>query len=37
MVKPPIPTGEYAIGLEQLVSMSRDHDNSALRQYGGAS
>ncbi|OWM81911.1 hypothetical protein CDL15_Pgr007950 [Punica granatum] len=36
-VKPPTPTGEYAIGLEQLVSMSRDHNSSALQQYGGAS
>ncbi|XP_031396233.1 calcium-transporting ATPase 9, plasma membrane-type-like isoform X3 [Punica granatum] len=34
-VKPPTPTGEYAIGLEQLVSMSRDHNSSALQQYGG--
>ncbi|KAK4748305.1 hypothetical protein SAY87_014891 [Trapa incisa] len=34
-VNPPIPTGNYAIGLEQLVSMSRDHNSSAMQQYGG--
>ncbi|KAL2539089.1 Calcium-transporting ATPase 9 [Abeliophyllum distichum] len=34
-VTPPTPNGNYAIGLEQLVSMTRDHNHSALRQYGG--
>lgn len=31
------PSGDYAIGQEELASMSRDHDVSALQQYGGAS
>ncbi|RDX88043.1 Calcium-transporting ATPase 9, plasma membrane-type, partial [Mucuna pruriens] len=35
--KPPTPVGDYAIGLEQLVSMSKDQNISALQQYGGAS
>lgn len=30
-------SGDYAIGQEELASMSRDHDISALQQYGGAS
>jgi Ca2+-transporting ATPase len=34
---PSTPTGDYAIGLEQLASMTRDHNISALQQYGGAS
>ncbi|CAL5439318.1 unnamed protein product [Camellia sinensis] len=34
-VTPPTPCGDYAIGLEQLASMTRDHNNSALQQYGG--
>ncbi|KAK7293954.1 hypothetical protein RJT34_16836 [Clitoria ternatea] len=33
--KPPTPVGDYAIGLEQLVSMSKDQNMSALQQYGG--
>ncbi|KAL3825024.1 hypothetical protein ACJIZ3_021053 [Penstemon smallii] len=33
---PPTPNGDYGIGLEQLVSMTRDHNISALQQYGGA-
>ncbi|KAG5237965.1 hypothetical protein OIU76_012782 [Salix suchowensis] len=33
---PPTATGEYAIGLEQLASMTRDHNISSLQQYGGA-
>ncbi|KAL2340511.1 hypothetical protein Fmac_008451 [Flemingia macrophylla] len=33
---PPIPTaGEFAIGQEQLASISREHDTAALQQYGG--
>lgn len=28
-------SGDYAIGQEELASMSRDHDISALQQYGG--
>ncbi|KAJ7952044.1 Calcium-transporting ATPase [Quillaja saponaria] len=34
-VESPTPSGDYAIGLEQLVSMTRDHNMSALQQYGG--
>ncbi|TKY64678.1 Calcium-transporting ATPase 9 [Spatholobus suberectus] len=34
-VTPPTPVGDYAIGLEQLVSMSKDQNISALQQYGG--
>ncbi|KAH1240112.1 Calcium-transporting ATPase 9, plasma membrane-type [Glycine soja] len=36
-VSPPTPVGDYDIGLEQLVSMSKDQNISALQQYGGAS
>ncbi|XP_010276717.1 PREDICTED: calcium-transporting ATPase 10, plasma membrane-type [Nelumbo nucifera] len=32
---PPHPTGDYAIGREHLASMTRDHNFSALQQYGG--
>ncbi|KAL6568665.1 Calcium-transporting ATPase 9, plasma membrane-type [Orobanche hederae] len=32
---PPSPNGDYAIGPEQLASMTRDHNLSALQQYGG--
>ncbi|KAK7411963.1 hypothetical protein VNO78_03408 [Psophocarpus tetragonolobus] len=33
---PPITTaGEFPIGQEQLASISREHDTSALQQYGG--
>ncbi|KAK7325335.1 hypothetical protein VNO77_29497 [Canavalia gladiata] len=34
-VETPTPVGEYAVGLEQLVSMNKDHNISALQQYGG--
>ncbi|GMH16066.1 hypothetical protein Nepgr_017907 [Nepenthes gracilis] len=34
-VSPPTPTGDYEIGLEQLASMTRDHNLSALEQRGG--
>ncbi|KAF4347575.1 hypothetical protein G4B88_009931 [Cannabis sativa] len=34
-VAPPSPTGDYAIGLEQLATLTRDHNVSALQQYGG--
>ncbi|RZC00667.1 Calcium-transporting ATPase 9, plasma membrane-type isoform D [Glycine soja] len=34
-VSPPTPVGDYDIGLEQLVSMSKDQNISALQQYGG--
>ncbi|KAL5176636.1 Calcium-transporting ATPase 9, plasma membrane-type [Glycine soja] len=34
---PPTPAGDYDIGLEQLVSMAKDQNISALQQYGGAS
>ncbi|KAM7477868.1 hypothetical protein LguiA_026081 [Lonicera macranthoides] len=30
-----IPAGDYNIGPEQLASMTRDHDFSALHNYGG--
>ncbi|KAM0017791.1 putative P-type Ca(2+) transporter [Helianthus debilis subsp. tardiflorus] len=31
----PIPTGDYSISPDQLASMTRDHDFSALQNYGG--
>ncbi|XP_022716352.1 calcium-transporting ATPase 9, plasma membrane-type-like isoform X2 [Durio zibethinus] len=34
-VASPVAAGDYAIGLEQLASMTRDHKLSALQQYGG--
>ncbi|XP_022844925.1 calcium-transporting ATPase 9, plasma membrane-type-like [Olea europaea var. sylvestris] len=34
-VSPPTPNGDYGIGHEELASMSRDHNSSALQQYGG--
>ncbi|CAL0320306.1 unnamed protein product [Lupinus luteus] len=36
-IKPPstTSTGEFPIGQEQLASISRDHDTTALQQYGG--
>lgn len=34
---PSTPTGDYAIALEQLASMTRDHNMSALQLYRGAS
>lgn len=36
-VAPPTPTGDYGIGLEQLVSLTREHNTSALQEYGGVS
>lgn len=36
-VSPPSPVGDYLIGVEQLASMTRDHNFSALQEYGGAS
>lgn len=33
----PTPVGEYAVGLEQLVSLTKNQNISALQQYGGAS
>ncbi|KAF1859217.1 hypothetical protein Lal_00009801 [Lupinus albus] len=35
-VTAPTPVGNYGVGLEQLVSMSKDQSVSALQQYGGA-
>ncbi|KAL0915702.1 hypothetical protein M5K25_016140 [Dendrobium thyrsiflorum] len=32
---PALPGGGYGIGVEQLTAMTRDHDLSALQQYGG--
>ncbi|KAL9160502.1 hypothetical protein ABFS82_08G204500 [Erythranthe guttata] len=34
-VAPPSPNGGYEIGLEQLASMKREHNITALQQYGG--
>ncbi|XP_062008948.1 calcium-transporting ATPase 9, plasma membrane-type-like [Rosa rugosa] len=34
-VTPPTPSGDYGIGLEPLVSLTREHNTSALQQYGG--
>ncbi|XVE91068.1 hypothetical protein DITRI_Ditri20bG0126300 [Diplodiscus trichospermus] len=31
----PVAAGDYAIGVEQLASMTRDHKLSALQQFGG--
>ncbi|KAJ9548472.1 hypothetical protein OSB04_021015 [Centaurea solstitialis] len=31
----PIPTGDYNVSPEQLASMTRDHDFSALQNFGG--
>lgn len=36
-VTSPTPSGNFAIGPEQLTSMTKDHNVSALQQYGGAS
>lgn len=33
----PIPTGDYSISPDQLAAMTRDHDFSALQNYGGVS
>ncbi|KAI3671679.1 hypothetical protein L1987_87419 [Smallanthus sonchifolius] len=35
VVAPPSPSSGYGIALEQLVSMTRDHNITALLQYGG--
>ncbi|XP_055825290.1 calcium-transporting ATPase 9, plasma membrane-type [Solanum dulcamara] len=35
-VAPLPPCGDYGISLEQLASVTRDHNLSALQQYGGA-
>uniref|UniRef100_A0A5B6ZJN7 Calcium-transporting ATPase n=4 Tax=Davidia involucrata TaxID=16924 RepID=A0A5B6ZJN7_DAVIN len=32
---PPTPVGDYGIGPEELATITRDHDFSALQQYGG--
>jgi Ca2+-transporting ATPase len=34
-VAPTTPGGDYEVGLEQLVSMSKNQNISALQQYGG--
>ncbi|KAF8025302.1 hypothetical protein BT93_F2213 [Corymbia citriodora subsp. variegata] len=34
-VAPPSLTGDYAVDLEQLSSMNRDHDTTSLQQFGG--
>lgn len=33
--RPALPSGGYGIGMEQLTAMTRDHDFSALQEYGG--
>nr|GMD87052.1 calcium-transporting ATPase 10, plasma membrane-type-like isoform X1 [Ipomoea batatas] len=33
----PSPNSEFDISMEELVSISREHDLSTLQQYGGAS
>ncbi|XP_019196763.1 PREDICTED: calcium-transporting ATPase 9, plasma membrane-type-like isoform X2 [Ipomoea nil] len=35
-VTPPVLSGDYGISLEQLVSITRNQDSSALQQNGGA-
>lgn len=34
-VSPPTPTGDFGIALDQLSSVTRDNNTSALEQYGG--
>ncbi|KAI3442550.1 Calcium-transporting ATPase, partial [Psidium guajava] len=34
-VAPPSLTGDYAVGLEQLSSMNREHNTTSLQQFGG--
>uniref|UniRef100_A0A2P2MNJ3 Calcium-transporting ATPase n=2 Tax=Rhizophora mucronata TaxID=61149 RepID=A0A2P2MNJ3_RHIMU len=34
-VAPPTPSGDFGIGLEQLVSVTRDHNFSVLQQHEG--
>jgi hypothetical protein len=34
---PQTSVGDYGVGLEQLASMSKDQNVSALQQYGGVS
>ncbi|KAL8151668.1 hypothetical protein V2J09_021476 [Rumex salicifolius] len=39
VVTPKVPSehgGDYEVGTDELISMSRDHDLPLLRQYGGA-
>lgn len=31
----PTPSGDFAIGPEQLASVTRDHNFNALQEYGG--
>lgn len=35
--RPALPSSGYGIGKEQLTAMTRDHDFSALQEYGGVS
>ncbi|RXH71477.1 hypothetical protein DVH24_018832 [Malus domestica] len=37
VVSKPSPTGDFPIGQEELVPVTRDHNFAALQQYGGAS
>ena len=34
---PVTPSGGFGIGIDQLTTMTRDHNFSALQQYGGVS
>lgn len=34
---PATPAGDFGIGPEQLVMMSKDHNTGSLQEYGGAS
>lgn len=36
-MQPPTPTGDFLIGPDQLVAMSKDHNLAALEEYGGVS
>lgn len=33
--KSPIPSGDFGISQDQLVSMTKDHNYSAFEEYGG--
>lgn len=36
-VKPSLPNGDFGIGQEQLVLITKDHNSFALEEYGGVS
>lgn len=35
--KPVIPEGDFPIGVEKLMEINRQHDLTALKEFGGAS